>query len=153
MTRMSGHYQPPHLYRENVADEPRPISILIVEDNRADIQLFEDIFDEYRISNSFEWAGNGEEALELIERQRPDLILLDTILPGMTSFEVLAKIKSTSEYSKIAVVMVTGSFGQVDHLREQAPNADGYMTKPITLEGLAAMVSQIDSFAIAVVRY
>jgi CheY-like chemotaxis protein len=136
-----------------VSKEAKMISVLIVVDNLAEIRLFEEIFAEFRLFNHLDWAMDGEEALGFIEANRPDLVLLDTLLPKIDGFEVLAKIKSNRDLDSVKVIMMSGSFDQDDYIKERAPNSDGYMSQPITLEWLAAKISSLDHFAVAVVRW
>jgi CheY-like chemotaxis protein len=136
-----------------VSKESKIISVLIVVGNPAEIRLFQELFCEFQLFNRIDWALDGEEALEFIEKNRPDLVLLDTHLPKMDGFEVLAKVKSNRDLDSVKVIMMSGSFDQDDYIKERAPNSDGYMSQPITLEGLAAKISSLDHFAVAVVRW
>jgi CheY-like chemotaxis protein len=127
------------------------ITILIVEDNPADIQLFKDIFSDYRIFNEFFWARDGDEAMRFVRDNRPHLVLLDTVLPMRDGFAILEEIKDDEGLKDTKVIMVYGA-GDVDYVMKRAPRADGFLDKPITLEGLARTVSQIDGFSLGVVR-
>lgn len=130
---------------------PSAAKILIVEDNLADIYLFKDIFSVYRIFNEFSWARDGDEALRFIHQNRPDLVLLDTRLPRRDGFEVLEEIRNDKELERTKVIMVSGS-GEVSYIVKRASKADGFLEKPITLEGLAGVVSQIEGFSLGVIR-
>jgi CheY-like chemotaxis protein len=136
-----------------VGKEPKIISVLIVVGNPAEIHLFQELFSEFQLFNRVDWAMDGQEALEFIETNRPDLVLLDTLLPKMDGFEVLARVKGNRDLDRVKVIMMSGSFDQDDYIRKRAPNSDGYMPQPISLEGLAAIVSSLDHFAVAVVRW
>ena len=129
----------------------RPIDILVVEDNPGDIQLLKEVLVGYRLLNEISWSRDGEEALKLMHANRPDLVILDTVLPRKSGFEVLEEIKSDENLKDIYVVMASGS-GDLDYVRKRAPGADAFLEKPITVEDLVATISQVDSFAIGVVK-
>ena len=130
---------------------PTTISILLVEDNMADIYLVQDALSDIHILNEISWARDGEEAMELIRANQPDMVILDTLLPCKSGFEVLEEIKSDPELKHTTVVMASGS-SDLTYIKKQAPLADGYIKKPITLENLADVVSKTNNFAVAIVR-
>lgn len=82
---------------------------------------------------------------------RPDIVVLDTLLPLMSGFEVLEEIKNGPDIDGISVIMASDA-GDLVYLREHAPLADGYVGKPIGLELLASIVSRSDRFGVAIVR-
>ena len=85
-------------------------------------------------------ASDGQGALESITQSRPDLILLDVMMPKMSGFEVCRAIKSDESLREIPVVMVTALDSVVDQDRAKFEGADGYMVKPIDREDLRAEV-------------
>jgi CheY-like chemotaxis protein len=129
----------------------RPIAILVVEDNLGDIQLLKEVLVGYRLLNEISWSRDGEEALKLMQAHRPDLVILDTLLPGKSGFEVLEEIRDDESLKDIYVVMASGS-GDLNYVRKRAPGADAFLEKPITLEDLVATISQVDRFAIGVIK-
>ncbi len=72
-------------------------------------------------------AGSGEEALTLLEDERPDLVILDLMMPGMDGFETLRRIRPTDT---VPVIMLTARAGDIDKLRGLTGGADDYVTKP-----------------------
>lgn len=126
------------------------ITILIVEDNPADRRLFEAIFSEYWIFNEIHWAESGEEAIVLIRTNKPRLVFLDRLLPGKSGFDVVNEIKSDEALKSVSVVMMSSSF-DLDYCKKKAPKADAFVTKPITFESIASIVSKIDHFAVGVI--
>ncbi|MBI0582464.1 MAG: response regulator [Methanomassiliicoccales archaeon] len=125
------------------------VRILIVEDNPLDVRLFKDALSGIRLLNEISFARTGEEALQFVREHRPELVILDTLMPLMDGFEVLDEIKSDPELKNISVIMATGD---LSYVKKRAPLADGYIEKPIDLESLAAVVSNADTFAVAIVR-
>lgn len=101
--------------------------ILIVEDDPLMSRMYQKIF-------SFEGyqldiAGDGEEGLEKIRTQKPNLILLDVMMPKMNGFQVLEKIKADPETKKIPVIMLTNLAGQADAEKAITMGAVKYIVK------------------------
>jgi twitching motility two-component system response regulator PilG len=102
--------------------------ILIVEDEESLLRLESILL----ISKGYDVmsASNGQEALDAILLQRPDLVLLDIMLPEIDGFEVCSRIKSNPETAGIPVIMVTAKKTGDDMARGEAVGADWYITKP-----------------------
>lgn len=102
--------------------------ILIVEDEESLLRLESILL----ISKGYDVIGarNGQEALDAILIQRPDLVLLDIMLPEIDGFEVCSRIKSNPETEGIPVIMVTAKKTADDMARGEAVGADWYITKP-----------------------
>src|SRR5438270_14035008 len=85
---------------------PQP-KILVVDDTPANIRVMTAVLEPmgYRVLG----AGSGPEALELVRRERPDLILLDLMMPGMDGYEVCRQLRADPATSFLPVVMVTAS--------------------------------------------
>lgn len=88
-------------------------------------------------------ASNGPEALEKIERDKPDLVLLDVMMPGMDGFEVCQRIKSNPETSHIPVVMVTALTDATERVRGLESGADDFLSKPVNDTALMARVRSL----------
>jgi CheY-like chemotaxis protein len=137
----------------------KPIEILLVEDNAADVRLTEEALKEGKVRNNLHVARDGMEALEFLHRQgnfkdatRPDLILLDLNLPRRDGREVLADIKNDPELKMIPVVVLTTSSAEADILKSYKLHANCYITKPVDLEQFVNVVRSIDDFWLTVVR-
>ena len=85
-------------------------------------------------------AARGEEALRLAEEERPDLIVLDLMMPGMDGFETLRRVR---EGSQVPVIMLTARAGDADKLKGLHGGADDYVTKPFNPDELAARVAAV----------
>jgi DNA-binding response OmpR family regulator len=85
-------------------------------------------------------AQSGEAALRLIDEQRPDLVLLDVLMPDMSGFEVLRIIR---ERSLVPVIILTARRGGADRIRGLDMGADDYLAKPFNPEELTARVRAI----------
>jgi two-component system KDP operon response regulator KdpE len=85
-------------------------------------------------------ASRGEEALDLLDEQRPDLIVLDLMMPGIDGFETLRRIRMQSQ---VPVIMLTARAAGADKLKGLSGGADDYVTKPFNPDELAARVSAV----------
>ncbi len=104
--------------------------ILIVDDEPANIKVLNDLLkDQYQVI----FANNGPTAIEMTYAdKKPDLILLDIMMPGMDGYEVIKKIKENSETSKIPVLFVTAMNEIQDETIGLSLGAVDYITKPIS---------------------
>ena len=90
-------------------------------------------------------AHDGPEALDKIKRRRPDLVLLDVMMPAMDGWDVLARLKSEPEYrdaADVPVLMLTARVGEEDRLRGGIEGAVRYLTKPFMPDLLCAEVAR-----------
>jgi CheY-like chemotaxis protein len=125
--------------------------MLFVEDNPADVLLIKEILGDYHLINNIIWATDGEEALKIVRQRKPRLVILDMFLPKLTGEELLSVIRADSSLDEVKVVIMSASVADIEIVKQRCPQADGYTTKPITLEHLASIVSQIECFAIGIV--
>jgi len=88
-------------------------------------------------------ASSGEEALQALNEQVPDLILLDIMMPKPDGYEVCQKIRATPEWKDIAVIMLTAKGRDVEKQKGFAMGADDYITKPFSTQELVAKVRAI----------
>jgi chemotaxis family two-component system response regulator Rcp1 len=137
----------------------RAVEVLLVEDNPADVRLTREALAEGKVRNNLHVAGDGVAALEFLRREgphadapHPDLILLDLNLPRKNGREILAEIKEDDALRRIPVVVLTTSEDEEDILRSYQLHANCYVTKPVGLEQFLAVVRQIDSFWLEVVK-
>jgi two-component system cell cycle response regulator len=115
--------------------------ILVVDDVPANIKLLE-----AKLSSEYYdvlTAADGFEGIKKAKEQKPDLILLDVMMPGMDGFEACQKLKSDPELSHIPVVMVTALSEKSDRLKGLEAGADDFITKPINDMALFARVKSL----------
>ena len=115
----------------------RPIEILIVEDNAADVVLTTTALRDAKIANEVHVVNDGERALAFLRREgeypnvpSPDIVFLDMSLPKIDGHEVLAQMKADPELRRIPVVVVSGSNADADIRRAYDEQIAGYIVKP-----------------------
>lgn len=137
----------------------KPIEILLVEDNPADVRLTKEALKEGKIAHELSVVMDGVQAMEFLRRggdfsgaSRPDLILLDLNLPKKDGREVLAEIKEDDELKSIPVVVLTTSKGEEDICRAYNLHANCYITKPVDYEQFIGVVRAIEEFWLMIVK-
>jgi CheY-like chemotaxis protein len=137
----------------------RAIEILLVEDDPGDELITREAFEHNKLKNNLHVAHDGEEGLDFLYKRgayadapRPDLILLDLNLPKYDGRQLLEKVKSDPDLSRIPIVVLTTSSAEEDILRSYELHANAYVTKPVDLDQFINAVRQIDEFFIQVVR-
>ncbi len=115
--------------------------VLVVDDIPANVKLLEaklgaEYFDVVT-------AGSGLEALAVIEQEKPDIVLLDVMMPGMDGFEVCRRIKGAPPTAHIPVVMVTALDQVSDRVQGLEAGADDFLTKPVNDVALFARVRSL----------
>jgi len=105
-------------------------SILIIDSDDESVRSMSDLL----ATRGFavEAATNGETALAMLERRRPDVVLLDVSMPTMDGMEVLDRIRANPQLASTPVVIVTARKGDDDVLAGYKFGADYYLTKPVT---------------------
>jgi two-component system response regulator VicR len=89
-------------------------------------------------------AGNGREGLEVIERVRPDLVLLDLMMPGMDGWEVYQKLKAGEATQNIPVIVVTAKAQSIDKmLGLHIAKVDDYIAKPFSPQELVESIEKV----------
>jgi two-component system phosphate regulon response regulator PhoB len=116
---------------------PAPL-VLVVEDEPAqrEVLAYNLAADGFRVAE----AASGDEALVLVDEERPDLILLDWMLPGVSGIEICRRLKSRPETRAVPIMMLSARSEEVDRVRGLETGADDYVTKPYSVIELMARV-------------
>jgi uncharacterized protein (TIGR02266 family) len=115
--------------------------VLLAEDEALMAQMMADMLTEMQIAVSV--AQNGREALRLVGATRPDLILLDCMMPELDGFEVAAALKSNPETQDIPIIFLTARGRVEDKIRGLELGADDYLIKPVRREEMLARVRNV----------
>ncbi len=119
-----------------------PEKLLIAEDEEATRETWAEFFENagYQVVQ----AGDGQEALEVTQRERPQLILLDLRLPKLDGYQVCQRLRSDPTTADIPIIMITAFLtGASDTVRGIEYGADDYLNKPVDLDVLAARVRMV----------
>jgi two-component system phosphate regulon response regulator PhoB len=123
------------------AAKPAPARILVVEDERDIAALigYHLTREGYRVRT----AEGGNEALEAVAAERPDLILLDVMLPGLSGYDVLAQLRRRSDLLDLPVIILTARRDESDRIKGLELGADDYLTKPFSPRELVLRVGAV----------
>jgi two-component system phosphate regulon response regulator PhoB len=93
----------------------------------------------YRVST----AANGQDALKAAREERPDVVVLDLMLPGVSGYDVLAELRRREETRDVGVILLTARREEIDRIRGLSLGADDYLTKPFSPQELALRVGAL----------
>lgn len=118
--------------------DPKNALILVVDDLKENLCFLAELLEleEYKVI----CASNGEEALTIINKYIPDLILLDLMMPKMSGIEMCKKLKSNAKFKEIPIIFLTASHETDDLIKSFEAGAADYITKPFNLPELFARV-------------
>ena len=126
--------------RMDVAPPKDAQKILLVEDNRElRIFMYNSLIDTYYVVE----ADDGVEALEKIRSEMPDIIVTDLMMPRMEGIELIDKVRHDFTMSHIPIVMLTARHSPDDRVKAMEFGADGYITKPFSIELLLARIDNL----------
>ena len=109
--------------------------ILIIDDDRLDRMLIRKAILQSHNDITIIELNSGETAIETIEKEKPDLTVLDICMYGIDGFEVLGRIRSNASIKKHPVIILSGSQRRVNSGQSAKSGADGYYVKPHNLQG------------------
>jgi two-component system phosphate regulon response regulator PhoB len=118
-----------------------PVRVLVVDDEPDIVALV--VYHLAKAKYEVSSASTGPDALALAKRNKPALIVLDLMLPGMSGFDVLAKLREDPATAKTAVLMLTARKEEPDRIRGLELGADDYITKPFSPQELVLRVGAI----------
>lgn len=120
-----------------------PVQVLVVDDEENILKSIE----VYLRMEGFEvrGAGNGEEALKTLKYYRPDVMVLDLMMPGIDGYEVMSRMGENGDWAAIPVIILTACGRDSDMMKGYKSGAASYMTKPFNLNELVDNINMIIS--------
>jgi CheY-like chemotaxis protein len=140
---------------------PKPVAILMADDDADDRLLAKDALAECKLTNELHFVENGEELLDFLNRRgkyagstlpRPGLILLDLNMPRKDGREALREIKQDPELRKIPVVVLTTSKADTDISKIYDLGANSFISKPVTFDSLVNVMKIISNYWFGIVE-
>jgi chemotaxis family two-component system response regulator Rcp1 len=135
----------------------KPLEILLVEDNPADVRLTQEAIRRTKAHVNLSVANNGDEALAILRKEgkyaesvRPNLVLLDVNMPRKDGWAVLREMKHDRSLDCIPVIVLTSSAAEDDICKAYKYQASSYISKPPDLAGLNEVIESIQGFWIKV---
>lgn len=118
-----------------------PARVLVIEDERdiAALVAYHLTKEGYRVRT----AEGGSEALQAVAAERPDIVLLDLMLPGLSGYEVLTEIRRKPELQEVPIIVLTARREEADRIKGFELGADDYLTKPFSPRELVLRVSAV----------
>jgi DNA-binding response OmpR family regulator len=115
--------------------------ILVVDDNEKNVELLEAILQaaDFEVLKAYD----GKQAIEIVGSQRPDLLLLDIMMPQLDGFQVCEILRKDSQNSGLPVIMVTAKDKESDIVQSLERGADDYVVKPIDKKELLAKITDL----------
>jgi CheY-like chemotaxis protein len=141
--------------------EPRPITILMADDDADDRELAREALTESRLLNDLYTVNDGAELLEFLRHDgayadtdtpRPDLILLDLNMPKIDGREALGALKNDPKLRSIPVVILTTSRAEEDIARSYDLGANSFISKPVTFAGLVEVMRELGRYWVVIVE-
>jgi two-component system, OmpR family, alkaline phosphatase synthesis response regulator PhoP len=118
--------------------------ILIVDDEAHIRMLIEQTLEELEDDGvQFLLAENGEEALDMISKENPQLVFLDVMMPKMNGMEVCRRVKKELGLKNVYIILLTAKGQEIDRQKGQEVGADIYMTKPFDPEMLLSKARSV----------
>jgi CheY-like chemotaxis protein len=134
----------------------KAMNILLIDDNKMDVELVLDAFNEVKLRNKVNVAAGGEEGLDYLFGKNkfqdrsvyslPDIILLDLKMPRIDGFEVLKQIKNAPKIKRIPVIILTSSLEETDRILSYDIGTNSYLVKPISFRGFLDVVKKINDY-------
>ena len=118
-----------------------PKKILVTDDSPTIVAMIKELLDS--AGYSVVTAADGQEALSKAKKEKPDLIVLDLMLPKIDGYKVCAMLKFNTDYQNIPIIIFTARAGEADKKMGGDVKADAYITKPFEPEALLSKIEEL----------
>ncbi|HSV70604.1 MAG TPA: response regulator [Methylibium sp.] len=117
-------------------------NILLVDDSKTELHYLSDLLTKrgYKVRT----AENGEEALRRLEEAKPDLILMDVVMPGQNGFQLTRAITRDPRFANVPVIMCTSKNQETDKVWGMRQGARDYVVKPVDADELITKIRAFD---------
>ncbi|AEX23038.1 response regulator [Vibrio sp. EJY3] len=138
-----GHFQAPEVNLENTEDLSLPENpdgplLYVADDEPVNLRVLESFLrlEGYRVRT----VSDGPETLALVEQEKPELLLLDIMMPGMSGYQVCNELRQTFDHAELPIIMLTALSQTEDRVRGFEAGANDYLSKPFNKQELAARI-------------
>jgi twitching motility two-component system response regulator PilH len=116
--------------------------VLLVEDSKTELHHLSDMLS--KRGYSVRTAENGEEAMRRLAEDKPDLILMDVVMPGQNGFQLTRAITRDPQFADVPVIMCTSKNQETDRVWGMRQGARDYVVKPVVADELIAKIKAFD---------
>lgn len=115
--------------------------VLVVDDSKTELMALSDMLQKQGLQ--VRMAENGEEAMKRLAEDKPDLILMDVVMPGQNGFQLTRAISRDPLYADVPIIMCTSKNQETDRVWGMRQGARGYITKPVDAAELQAKMAAL----------
>jgi two-component system chemotaxis response regulator CheY len=126
-----------------MAGETSMKTVMVVDDSRIMRNIVKNTFAELKIPCQFIEAGNGREALQLLQNQPVHLVLLDWNMPELSGLDFLKRVRAMEEYKELPIIMVTSESAKYNVIEALKNGATDYIIKPVNEKTFIDKLSKI----------
>lgn len=116
-------------------------NVLVVDDSKTELMFLTDLLQKKGLA--VRTAESADEALKQLKEHRPDLILMDIVMPGQNGFQLTRSISRTPEYTDIPIIICSSKHQETDRVWGLRQGAKDYITKPVQAEELMEKIKAL----------
>ena len=116
--------------------------VLVVDDSKTELMYLTDLLQKQGLQ--VRTAENGEEAMQRLSEDKPDLILMDVVMPGQNGFQLTRAISRDPLYADVPIIMCTSKNQETDRVWGMRQGAKAYITKPVDAAELQAKIAALN---------
>ena len=116
--------------------------VLIVDDSKTELMHLTDLL--HKQGFQVRTAENAQEAIQRLAEEKPDLILMDVVMPGQNGFQLTRSIARDTKYADVPIIMCTSKNQETDKVWGMRQGAKGYITKPVDANELQAKIAALN---------
>ena len=115
--------------------------VLVVDDSKTELMFLSDLL--HKQGYQVRTAENAQEAMERLGEEKPDLILMDVVMPGQNGFQLTRSIARDNQYADVPIIMCTSKNQETDRVWGLRQGAKDYITKPVDPSELQAKIAAL----------